>query len=91
MRFLVFPYDSSTLMGSLKYSLRINIDLVQNVVVREAQRKARLYTDGGFEEYEIARIVEIGKDTYYIVGKLLEQAKPDYKEPLKNQLEEVLT
>lgn len=90
MRFLVFPQaGTATLMDSLKFALRINIDLVENVVIRETQRKARLYTDGAWEEYEIAHIVEFGKDRYYIVGKLLEERKVDYPQPLKNNFKEV--
>ena len=91
MKFLVFPQaDTATLMDSIKFAFRINIDLAENVVIRETQRKARLYTDGAWEEYEIARIVEFGKDKYYIVGKLLEECKADYPQALENNLKEVL-
>lgn len=90
MRFLVFPQaGTATLMDSIKFALRINIDLAENVVIREAQRKARIYTDGAWEEYEIAHIVELGKDKYYIAGRLLEECKVDYPQPLENNLKEV--
>lgn len=96
MRILVFPYDSATLMGSLKYGIKINVDAVQegnygmSIVVRERARKARIYRDGCFDEYEIKSIVEFGADKYYILGRLLSHQKPDYKEPLENNLKEVV-
>ena len=91
MRFLVFPYDPTTLMGSLKYSLKINIDAVNennygmSVVVSEQRRKARIYRNGCFDEYEITNITELGGNKYYILGKLLSHQKPDYLEPIENK------
>ena len=90
MRFLVFPHGDATLMGALKYALKINIDLAENVVIRETQRKVRIYRDGCFDEYEIKNVVELGADKFYILGKLLSHQKPDYSEPVKNNLKEVL-
>ncbi len=78
-------------MRSLKYSLRINVDLAGNIVIRERARRARLYTDGGYEEYEIRHIVDLCGSRYYIVGKLIEQRKSDYAEPIRNEFKEVVS
>ncbi|GAB6066050.1 hypothetical protein JCM9492_11420 [Aquifex pyrophilus] len=84
MRWLVFPSDTFNIsLEDLKYSLRINVELADNVVILPSRRKARIYNWGGFEEYEIRNVIKMGEDEYYIVGSLLAVKKPDYKAPIK--------
>ena len=75
MKYLVFPTDHNE---PLKNSLKINIELAENVVFRRG--RARLYFYGGYEEYEIRNVIRDGKDIYFIAGALVDQAKPDYLE-----------
>lgn len=67
----------------------------EGIVVRKRARKIRIYTQsplrGGYDEYELAHIIEMGGNTYYIAGKLLETYKPDYVEPVQNNLQEVVS
>lgn len=87
MRYLVFPHDSQS---PTKYGIKINVDAVQDgnygmsIVVRERTKRARIYREGCFDEYEIESIIDLGSDRYYILGKLLAHQKPDYLEPAVN-------
>ena len=84
MRWLVFPADRyASIRLKIKYGLRINLDLADNVLFR--RRVARIYTEGAYEEYEIDNVIELDGDTYFIAGRLIGIAKPDYLEPVKNK------
>jgi len=85
MKWVVFlsnPYEFS--LEDLKYSLKLNPFLADNVVLFPSRRKVRIYGEGGYEEYEIRNIVKLGEDEYYVVGRLLTEKKADYTSPIKN-------
>ncbi len=90
MRYLVFPTKPTPTFRAIREGVKVNVDLAQTIVIRENLRRVRIYGDGWYEEYEIANVVDIDDDRYYIAGALLEECKPDYLEPLKNNLKEVL-
>lgn len=80
----ILPNPSEFSIDDLRFSLKINPDLADNVVLLEGRRKVRIYEEGGYEEYEIRNIVKLENETYYILGKLLACKKNDYKVPVKN-------
>jgi len=85
MRWVVFLSDPSRFsLKDLRFSLKLNPDLADNVSIKESQGRIRLYGDGYYEEYEIKQIVEVENETYYIAGRLLKVKKPDYKTAVKN-------
>ncbi len=90
MRYLVFSTKPTPIFKAIREGVKVNIDLAQTIVIRENLRRARIYGDGWYEEYEIANVIDIDNDRYYIAGQLLEECKPDYREPVRNNLKEVL-
>ena len=85
MRWIVIlPNPREFSLEDLKFSLKINPDLADNVVLLESKRKVRIYQGGGYEEYEIRNIIKLGEEAYYILGKLLACKKNDYKTAVKN-------
>ena len=85
MRWIVIlPNPSEFSLDDLRFSLKLNPDLADNVVLLERKKKVRIYQEGGYEEYEIRNIIKLGNETYYILGKLLACKKSDYESPLKN-------
>ena len=82
----ILPNPSEFSLDDLRFSLKINPDLANNVVLLEKKRKVRIYHEGGYEEYEIRNIVKLENETYYILGRLVAQKKSDYKAPVKNAI-----
>jgi len=82
LAFLENPYEFS--LEDLRFSLKINLDLADNVLPMPSKRKVRIYKEGGYEEYEIRNVVKLDGDTYYIAGRLLIEKKADYLMPVKN-------
>ena len=80
MRYVVFGSD-------IRYSLKINADMASNVVIRVRKGRIRFYTEGGYEEYAIAKVIKDGSDVYFVAGPLVKQAKADYARPVKNTME----
>ena len=79
MRWVVFPSNPSNFsLNDLKYSLKLNADKADNVLIHEQARVIRIYGDGTREDYEIQNIIKTAKDTYYIAGRLLGFWKLDY-------------
>ncbi len=92
-RYLAFPVGKvENIIDLLKYAINVDED-TDRVVIRENNKRARIYFDGCYEEYEIQDIIDLPDARYYVTGQLVEYVnsfslvayvKVDYRNPIES-------